>query len=120
MREGEGRGFFASFLLFFLLLFFYFLLFDSLSLYSLFGDSREEWENGLEDNLYRIMKSLPRIITIASGDVAKFVPLRLVAGIFIFLFKLLSYYLFLLVILRCSFYIVMNTTSFISTTFSSL
>jgi hypothetical protein len=38
------------------------------------------WETLLEDNLHRIMKTLPRIITVASGDVNKVVPLQLVAG----------------------------------------
>lgn len=45
-----------------------------------FGNSSDTWESLLEDNLHRIMKSLPRIITVASGDVNKIVPLRLVAG----------------------------------------
>ena len=38
------------------------------------------WETLLEDNLHRIMKTLPRVITVASGDAGKIVPLRLVAG----------------------------------------
>lgn len=40
-----------------------------------------DFETMLEDNLHRIMKSLPRIITVASGDADKMIPLRLVAGI---------------------------------------
>lgn len=44
-------------------------------------NSNDSWESVLEDNLHRIMKTLPRIITVATGDVNKIVPLRLVAGI---------------------------------------
>eukprot|EP00026_Physarum_polycephalum_P001026 Phypoly_transcript_01027.p1 GENE.Phypoly_transcript_01027~~Phypoly_transcript_01027.p1 ORF type:complete len:1229 (-),score=281.34 Phypoly_transcript_01027:30-3716(-) len=40
----------------------------------------EFWEALLADNLHRIMKTLPRVITVASGDAGKIVPLKLVAG----------------------------------------
>jgi hypothetical protein len=63
--------------------------------YAAFGkiDSGKEefWETLLEDNLHRIMKTLPRIITVASGDVGKVVPLKLVAGIFFFSYSYFSY-----------------------------